>query len=134
MHDLLRLLLLVPNLMTQPGPALASLKDNHRALLLFAASEQDPFYLQQRMTLAAHTSEMQDRDLVVISVLGKPEHDEQQTELRRRFHVRPGEFTLILVGKDGGEKLRRHTPLSAEQLEQTIDAMPMRRDEIRQKP
>jgi hypothetical protein len=35
------------------------------------------------------------------------------------------------VGKDGGEKLRSDTVVSPEQLFSIIDAMPMRKDEMK---
>ena len=34
----------------------------------------------------------------------------------------------MLIGKDGGEKLRRSNPLPSRSLEETIDAMTMRRN------
>jgi hypothetical protein len=39
----------------------------------------------------------------------------------------------VLIGKDGGEKLRRTTPLSPEELFAIVDAMPMRRAEMRER-
>ncbi|MEN0050651.1 MAG: DUF4174 domain-containing protein, partial [Bacteroidota bacterium] len=43
-------------------------------------------------------------------------------------------FTVILIGKDGGEKLRRKGKLlTRKALYQTIDVMPMRRAEMRRK-
>lgn len=41
-------------------------------------------------------------------------------------------FTLILVGKDGGEKFRSNRVTTADELFAIIDAMPMRRLEMRQ--
>ena len=43
-------------------------------------------------------------------------------------------FSVVLIGKDGGEKLRRTTPLSPAELFAIVDAMPMRRAEMREKP
>ena len=39
-------------------------------------------------------------------------------------------FEVLLVGKDGGVKLRQETPLSVDDLFATIDAMPMRQREM----
>jgi hypothetical protein len=36
-------------------------------------------------------------------------------------------FTVLLIGKDGGEKLRQHTSIPIDKL----DAMPMRQAEMR---
>lgn len=119
--------------MAQSGTSLASLKNNHRALLVFAPSDQNPSFQQQMNILTAHTHEMQDRDLLALPMVTTTEQDQQQRDLRHRFHVPPERFMVILIGKDGSEKLRRDIPLTAEQLEQTIDAMPMRKDEIRQR-
>jgi hypothetical protein len=55
----------------------------------------------------------------------------EQTAARRRFHIRPNDFTVILIGKDGGEKLRSRQPISLDTLRSTIDAMPMRQEEMR---
>ena len=43
------------------------------------------------------------------------------------------DFTVVLVGKDGGEKYRSHRPLSTAELFALIDAMPMRRAEMRRR-
>ncbi len=41
------------------------------------------------------------------------------------------DFTVILVGKDGSEKLRSQNLLTTEKLFALIDSMPMRRGEMR---
>ena len=132
----------------QNAPSLASLKDSKRVLLVFAPSDQNSDFQQQFQMLSRSAADMQQRDLVIVPVLVnvgqytsantlRNTHppvasDQDQVALRNRFHVAPGEFSAILIGKDGGEKLREHTPISAEKLNQTIDAMPMRKDEMRQ--
>ena len=42
-------------------------------------------------------------------------------------------FQAVLVGKDGGAKLRAAKPISALELMATIDAMPMRQEEMRRR-
>ena len=88
---------------------------------------------------------MQERDLILIPELelwAKTDEDlslkrsalntqEEQAYSRRRFHIHPNDFTVLLLGKDGGEKFRSHTPITMERLTQIIDAMPMRRQEMR---
>lgn len=44
------------------------------------------------------------------------------------------DFTVILVGKDSGDKLRDTKPLTLTKLYNTIDAMPMRQSEMKQHP
>ena len=128
---------------------LATLKDTHRVLLVFAPSDHDPRYLQQMQMLDHHGAEMQERDLVLLPVVTEsgpqitPEtlrvihgpglSDQEQLLARQRFHVAPEAFAAILLGKDGGEKLRVTVPLSIDRLNRTIDAMPMRRDEMKER-
>ncbi len=56
---------------------------------------------------------------------------EEASEARGRFRVATGSFTVILVGKDGGEKFRTHTPVTIKKLNALIDSMPMRQQEVR---
>ena len=50
---------------------------------------------------------------------------------RSRLRAEDGAFAAVHVGRDGGEKLRSAEPIPAEKLFDLIDAMPMRRREIR---
>ena len=94
-----------------------------------------------------HEAELRARDLVVIPLLqqdGPPAasaalrklqppriSDDEQLTLRRRFHVGASDFEVILLGKDGGEKLRSKVPITLARLNKTIDAMPMRKQEMK---
>jgi len=51
-------------------------------------------------------------------------------ELRASFQVPAEEFCVVLVGKDGGVKLREVAPVEATRLFALIDSMPMRQYEI----
>jgi hypothetical protein len=150
MRLLLPLLAMLPLLaLAQNAPSLASLKDKNRVLLVFAPSDQNPEFKRQFELLGREAAEMQQRDLIVIPVVVsagidtgantlRVQHppvasETDQIDLRHRFHVAPGQFAVILVGKDGGEKLRQGTPIRAETLKATIDAMPMRQEEMRER-
>lgn len=130
---------------------IASLVDKSRILLLFAPSDTSPLFQRQLTLLAHHGPDLAERDLVLLPILGnagpaastntlRDLHPpvvsptlsiQEQLTLRHRFHIAPGDFTILLLGKDGGEKLRQQIPITLEKLNATIDAMPMRRDEIR---
>lgn len=119
---------------------LSLLKDQFRPLLIFAPRPDDPRLEIQIRTLQEHAAEAQDRDLAVIALpYGSPSPSRLQLTsadaeaARRRFGIAPGDFAVILLGKDGGEKLRSGKSLSMERLEETIDAMPMRQDEMKAK-
>lgn len=120
--------------------SLDRLRDRSRPLLIFAAKPDDPQLEIQMRTLQEHAAEAHERDLVAIALpYNNPSPSATQLSpmeaeaARRRFHVAPGDFTVILLGKDGGAKLRSSKPLSMEKLNETIDAMPMRQDEMKGK-
>ena len=50
-----------------------------------------------------------------------------------RTKLRPRGFMLVLIGKDGGVKLRKPFPWDVRQLMRAIDSMPMRQREIRER-
>ena len=97
----------------------------NRPVLLFAPSEQDEAYRLQMETLAADKSGLVERDIVVLSDVGAL----GRSQLREVLQI--DGFEIILIGKDGGVKLRSKTPISVEELHSLIDAMPMRRREMR---
>ena len=53
--------------------------------------------------------------------------------LRKHFDVTQKTFALILLGKDGGIKLKRNDRVKLDEIFTLIDSMPMRKDEMRQK-
>lgn len=128
---------------------LDSLRDRYRPVLVFAPSTTHMF-IQQMRILAQGGVAMYERNVIAIPLLlhddgmpwgvvfngnddiGRMQPDEQAAA-RRRFHIHPNDFTVILIGKDGGEKLRSHRPISFDTLRSTIDAMPMRQEEMRSK-
>ncbi|MEM7567762.1 MAG: DUF4174 domain-containing protein [Pseudomonadota bacterium] len=109
-----------------------------RPVLVFAPSEDAPLLVAQRAVFAAAAEGLTERDIVVHTVL--PDRvtpdlgtlpQEEAPALRARFRVAPDAFAVILVGKDGTQKLREDTVLTTDRLFATIDAMPMRRREMR---
>ena len=118
---------------------LADLQGRKRVFLLFAPS-QTTSLAQQSKDLLADRPGLAERDLVVLTVLGKDEVTPVFGEipgpgasagaLRAYFEVADAAgFTAILVGKDGGEKWRQTHPICRDALYRVIDAMPMRREE-----
>ena len=115
---------------------LGSLRDKQRVLLVFA-NGNNQLAEAQLTVAAAHAEGFRERDLVLAGITGTdtavptvtlaPQDEEAA---RTRFHVRPGEFTVLLLGKDGGEKMRSHGAISWQTLQRTIDAMPMRQSEM----
>jgi hypothetical protein len=111
----------------------------NRLLLLFASSEEDQAYLTLKKEIDHQAMEVRDRELLVFYVLEKGEsrlgqerlRPDQALFLRRRLSVAPGRFTAILIGKDGGEKMRKESFLDLKEIFAIIDAMPMRQQEMK---
>ena len=93
---------------------------HNRPLVIFAPSKTDPAYVEQMAMLEKHKSELAEREIIVLSDTSPNENG----TLRKQLN--PKGFEVVLVGKDGGMKLRETTPLSTEVLLSTIDRMPMR--------
>ncbi|KQP24457.1 hypothetical protein ASF27_10095 [Methylobacterium sp. Leaf102] len=98
-----------------------------RVVVMSAPGLDDPHLMRQRALLAAVPDGVRDRDLVVLEAVGTTA---EARGLRARLGLPDASFRVVLVGKDGGTKLDSATPLPAETLFSTIDAMPMRRDEM----
>jgi len=104
-----------------------------RVLLVFAASDAAPLLAVQRAHIDQAQYDFADRDLRAILVVGNSVKGstDKAIDLRQRFHVSPDAFRVLLIGKDGGVKLESSEPVASKKLNATIDAMPMRREELR---
>ncbi|TXC71645.1 DUF4174 domain-containing protein [Sphingomonas ginsenosidivorax] len=107
---------------------IAQMKWERRILLIVAQTATDPQLAEQRRILAAWRKESDARDLTIVEIVGDRVSGaaDSATAVRRKYRL-PAGFTAILIGKDGGEKLRSPRPFPAAALAETIDAMPMRR-------
>ena len=110
------------------SPTVAQMKWERRVLIVSAPTAEDSALAEQRRVLAGWKSSAVARDLTVVEIVGDTVRgaSDPAATLRRRYHL-PTSFTAILIGKDGGEKLRSAKPFPAAALEATIDAMPMRK-------
>jgi len=96
-----------------------------RPVVVFADSTADPRFIKQLDLLAARAGELADRDVVVITDTDPAEKSALRTELR------PRGFMLVLIGKDGGVKLRKPAPWNVRELTRVIDKTPERQQEVR---
>jgi hypothetical protein len=113
----------------------------NRLLFLFAPNRNDPMFVSLHNSLSAQRAAVVDRDLVIFEIL-ESDPSSMNTQslpsdsalfLRKQYNVNPGEFAVLLVGKDGAIKLKRQDETRLEDIFALIDAMPMRREEMRQK-
>ena len=107
---------------------LASYRWRSRLLVVFADNASDAQLERQRNLMTEMGGEALERDLVFIEALGR---DSKTEALRRQLGVIERSFASVLVGKDGGAKIISEEPLTPELLIETIDAMPMRQQEMR---
>ncbi|MDZ5084396.1 MULTISPECIES: DUF4174 domain-containing protein [Mycobacteriaceae] len=114
----------------------------HRPLLLFAPANSDPRLVETLSRIDANRCDVLDRDMVVGVVVGEGTStldgqviDTQQTQqLMGRYGVGDTDFTVVLIGKDGGEKWRVNDVPSLRTVFAVIDGMPMRNREMAADP
>jgi hypothetical protein len=129
--------------MAHAQQTLASYAGEKRVLLVFAPTDKDPLYQQQLSLLARHAKEMNQQDLVVLTVpvdagppitpetlrvtLGPGLPEVEQMLARRRFHIAPEAFEVVLLGKNGQERFRSDQPVGMDRLDRILDALPTSR-------
>jgi Domain of unknown function (DUF4174) len=104
-------------------PTLADLLWVARPIVVFADTPADPRFVQQMAMLAERQAELEDRDVVVLT-----DTDPAAAGPLRKA-LRPRDFNLVLIDKDGTVAQRRPAPTSARDLINLIDRMPSRRQE-----
>jgi hypothetical protein len=129
----------------QPN-TLRAMRNCYRPLLVFAPAMNDPQLLQQFNQLKAQVPDLKNRDVIYTPVVPEGHNqpipksalhtaslsEDELAAVRHHYNVEPGDFLVILIGKDGGEKLTSHAPVPVAQLKQLIDSMPMRKHETKQ--
>jgi hypothetical protein len=115
-----------------------SLRWKNRVLVLFSPSESDVSFQLQKQGLASSTEGVLDRELMVLEIIEKGQSragnqllsQKSVQNIRRRLGVQAGPFQVLLIGKDGGVKLRSSEPVSVKDIFGLIDSMPMRQQEM----
>lgn len=120
---------------------LESVRWEYRPLLIFTPAPENAQLSRQTTILADAPDGLEDRRIAVYIVeqnrvyttFGAPSPGADAETLRRRFRIPDDTFRVVLVGLDGVAKLTQDAPLSIDKLFSTIDAMPMRRREMRER-
>lgn len=117
--------------------SLEKYRGQNRPLLVFAPDEQHPAYQQTLEAVNDNRSGFIDRDMILISVFAdagmaddKPLSGSAAQSLYQRHEIEPGEFRILLIGKDGGVKLRSAETADMDEIFRLIDGMPMRQREM----
>ena len=119
--------------------SLLQLRWQQRILIVFAPRESDDRALAFDEIFAARACEVRDRELAIVRVFNENDasfngvalNAGDARSLRTHYDVSDKVFAVLLVGKDGGEKLRAGADVSLGDLFARIDRMPMRQAEMR---
>jgi hypothetical protein len=113
-----------------------------RPLLLFAPTESDPRLVETMRRIEASRCDFADRDMVLGRIVtegtstldGHVVDSNQAQRLVSEFGIVPNSFSVVLMGKDGGEKLRIAGVPDLQAIYAVIDGMPMRARETSANP
>ena len=116
-----------------PAQDLGDFRWQHRIVLLMDPYG-NPECERQLQELQEHTAGMQERDILLFVFNGKALLDEKgnPTPISVQEVPYPTFEGVILIGKDGGVKMKKNYHLTAEFIFDRIDAMPMRKAELRE--
>jgi len=116
-----------------------------RILIINAESEASKTYQNQIEELRNSSSALKERKLVIYQVIGNKyelvDFDTKEIKAGGKISDNMGDdiltdkvpFEIILIGLDGGIKLRKADIIRKEELFNLIDSMPMRSSELRNK-
>lgn len=117
-----------------PAPALIQPADGrdlaeflwiNRVIVVFADSAADPRFREQLDRLGEDTNMLTDRDVIVLT------DTDPAAGSAARKKLRPRGFSLVVIDKDGGVKLRKPSPWSVREITRSIDKFPSRLREVR---
>ena len=91
-------------------------------LIILSGNKNDPEYIQQKEVLVNFEDDLIERNLVII---------EADDKLRNQLQLHQKFKGILLLGKDGRIKLKEAFIVEAETLFAIIDAMPMRKAELK---
>ena len=111
---------------------------DYRPLLLFGSNDQHTTDTQISL-LTDQVEPLKERDIAYVTIIDDcvqtqfaPALNMSAKQLRNMYNIDANEFAVILVGRDGGVKLRKTEIVTPNFLYSLIDAMPMRILEMRQ--
>ncbi len=109
-----------------------------RPIMVYADSPQNPDAMEQLAMLGSDPAPLEDREVIIVEVYGsgvsryrgQPLAPESARSWHDRYRAGRWPFEVVLVGKDGGVKMRRPRAVSVEELSEIIDELPERRREV----
>jgi hypothetical protein len=112
-----------------------------RVILVFGSSSAEKSAQTQFTKLSAEPSDLADRNLVIYQIYdqegqtpeGKSLTAKELKVFRQKFNIEVGTFAVLLIGKDGGVKMKKTDLVEPQLIFDLIDSMPMRQAEMRRK-
>ena len=134
----LALLVLLGTCAAQDAHPLAELQTTARVLMVFAPDTSSINFKRQLELIEHHSYELAERNTVVVPVsqpvAGVEVHisgenlplstSGEQADARNRYHVKPGEFLVVLISQNGTEEIRSASPVDIHSLTAKLDSMP----------
>ena len=130
---------LLAQLLPSASAQIASLEPyawENRVLIIFEDAGAKQSWAQESLVMVGD-KHFEARDMVVLRVsdtveplVGAAAPGIDPAALRRALGVGDTAFRTVLIGKDGEVKLKSSSPICAATLFNTVDAMPMRRQEV----
>lgn len=96
-----------------------------RPLVVFADSPADPRFTEQMALLTERLEALDDRDVVIITDTDPA----ASGPIRRK--LRPNGFMLVIMAKDGSIVIRKPAPWTVREISRSIDKLPLREQELR---
>jgi hypothetical protein len=106
---------------------LVAQQSNYRRILIFAPDSSNLSFINQNRIFQKEDSACVQRDIIVEYYVFKS----KGVHFFDKYQVSTQDFTLLLIGKDGFVKLRSKEVVKPERIYALVDAMPMRKDEMR---
>jgi hypothetical protein len=118
---------------------LSEFRWENRILLIFSTNEDSSQLMDQEEALLRDKAGLDERDLLIFEITRDQDIRElihqnkyrSSADLWQSFKIIKSDFTVILIGKDGTEKFRSTSAITSKELYAVIDAMPMRKAEMR---
>ena len=112
---------------------LSEKKDHRRVLLIYGRDDAQHYIIEQQEALSEAQDGVAERDLDVIVLVASLVMEPDRQFLMHDYQLHPSDdFVGWLIGKDGGIKKTYKKPVSTKELFDTIDSMPMRKQESKQ--
>jgi Domain of unknown function (DUF4174) len=102
-------------------------QSNYRRILIFAPDSSNVSFVNQNRIFQKEDSGCVQRDIIVEYYVFKS----KGSHFFDKYQVSNRDFTVLLVGKDGFVKLRSKEVVTPARIFALVDAMPMRKDEMR---